>query len=189
MIKRCPWPGDDPLYIKYHDAEWGVPVRDDEKLFEFLVLEGMQAGLSWITILKKRENFRKAFHHFDPKIIARYNDKNVKRLMSDKGIIRNEQKIRAAIANARVFLDVQDEFGSFSDYMWGFVDGRPVINRRKRLSDLPAKTKLSDKISKDLKDRGFKFVGSTIIYAHMQATGMVNDHLINCFRYKIVSRL
>jgi len=153
------------------------------------VLEGMQAGLSWITILKKRENFRKAFHHFDPKIIARYNDKNVKRLMSDKGIIRNEQKIRAAIANARVFLDVQDEFGSFSDYMWGFIDGGPIINRRKRLSDLPAKTKLSDKISKDLKDRGFKFVGSTIIYAHMQATGMVNDHLINCFRYKIVSRL
>ncbi len=187
MKSRCPWPGDDPLYIEYHDKEWGVPVRDDVKQFEFLILEGMQAGLSWLTILKKRENFRKAFDGFDAERMARYSKREFKRLMNDAGIIRNEQKIRAAIANAGVFLTVQEEFGSFSDYIWGFVDGRPILNRWKNLKQLPAKTKLSDEISRDLKARGFKFVGSTIVYAHMQATGMVNDHLVDCFRYKALA--
>ncbi len=188
MKTRCPWPGDDPLYVEYHDTEWGVPLHDDAKLFEFLVLEGMQAGLSWITILRKRENFCKAFHGFDAKRIARYGERDVQRLLKDAGIIRNGQKIRAAIANAQAFLEVQEEFGSFDDYIWQFVEGRPVVNRWKRLSELPAKTALSDTISKDLKARGFKFVGSTIVYAHLQATGMVNDHLIDCFRHKALSR-
>lgn len=182
-IVRCPWPKDDPLYISYHDREWGVPVHDDGKFFEFLTLEAAQAGLSWITVLRKRENYRKAFSNFDPVKVARFTEKEVRRLMGNAGLIRNEQKIRAAINNARAFLKVQDEFGSFDDYSWRFVDGKPVINRWKTLKQLPATSKGSDTFSADLKERGFKFVGPTIIYAHMQACGMVNDHLMSCFRY------
>ena len=168
---------------EYHDTEWGVPLHDDRKLFEFLVLEGFQAGLSWATILRKRENFRKAFHGFDPERIARYTARDVKRLMADAGIIRNRQKIDAAVNNARRFLEIQKEFGSFDAYIWRFVQGKPIRNRFRSLSQLPARTPLSDAISKDLKARGFRFVGSTIVYAHMQATGMVNDHTVGCFRY------
>ena len=181
-VKRCAWI-NDPLMREYHDTEWGVPLHDDGKLFEFLVLEGFQAGLSWATILRKRENFRKAFHGFDPERIARYTARDVKRLMADAGIIRNRQKIDAAVNNARRFLEIQREFGSFDAYIWRFVQGKPVRNRFRSLSQLPARTPLSDAISKDLKARGFKFVGSTIVYAHMQATGMVNDHTFGCFRY------
>jgi len=181
-VKRCAWI-NDPLMREYHDTEWGVPLHDDGKLFEFLVLEGFQAGLSWATILRKRENFRKAFHGFDPERIARYTARDVKRLMADAGIIRNRQKIDAAVNNARRFLEVQREFGSFDAYIWRFVQGKPIRNRFRSLSQLPARTPLSDAISKDLKARGFKFVGSTIVYAHMQATGMVNDHTVGCFRY------
>jgi len=170
-----------PLYIYYHDQEWGRPVFDDPTLFEFLILEGFQAGLSWITILRKRENFRKAFDHFDFNKIARYTGKDFDRLMGNEGIIRNRSKIRAAISNAQTFLRVREEFGSFGKYIWDFVDGTPIINNFKRLEEIPASTPLSDKISKDLKKRGFKFVGSTIVYAHMQATGMVNDHVTDCF--------
>jgi len=187
-VNRCPWPANDPRMIEYHDREWGVPAHDDRKLFEFLVLEGMQAGLSWSTILNKRENFRKAFHGFDPARVARYTAKDVKRLLADAGIVRNRAKIEAAINNAQRFLEVQKEFGSFDVYIWQFVGGKPIRNRFKSLSELPPKTALSDAISKDLKQRGFKFVGSTIVYAHMQATGMVNDHLVDCFRYKEVER-
>jgi DNA-3-methyladenine glycosylase I len=187
-LKRCPWPADDPRMIEYHDREWGVPLHDDRGLFEFLVLEGMQAGLSWSTILNKRENFRKAFDGFDPKKVARYTAKDVKRLLADAGIVRNRAKIEAAINNAQRFLEVQEEFGSFDRYIWQFVGGKPIKNRFKSLSELPPKTALSDAISKDLKERGFKFVGSTIVYAHMQATGMVNDHLVSCFRYREVMR-
>jgi DNA-3-methyladenine glycosylase I len=168
----------------YHDTEWGVPLHDDLRLFEFLVLESMQAGLSWATILNKRENFRKAFRGFDIDRVAGYGKKDVQRLLGDPGIVRNRLKIEAAINNARRFLEVQREFGSFDDYIWRFVDGRPIRNRFRSLSELPARTQLSDKISKDLKDRGFRFMGSTIVYAHMQATGMVNDHMVSCFRYK-----
>ncbi len=182
--QRCGWAGSDPVYVHYHDTEWGVPVYDDRKLFEFLILEGAQAGLSWITILKRREGYRKAFANFDARKVERFGEKEVARLMQDTGIIRNQLKIRAAITNAAAFLKVQKECGSFSDYIWGFVDGKPIRNQRKSLKELPAKTPLSDTISKDLKQRGFKFVGSTIIYAHMQATGMVNDHITDCFRYK-----
>ena len=181
-LKRCAWI-NDPLMREYHDTEWGVPLHDDGKLFEFLVLEGFQAGLSWATILRKRENFRKAFHGFDPERIARYTARDVKRLMADAGIIRNRQKIDAAVNNARRFLEIQKEFGSFDAYIWRFVQGKPIRNRFRSLSQLPARTPLSDAISKDLKARGFKFVGSTIVYAHMQATGMVNDHTVGCFRY------
>ncbi len=170
----------------YHDREWGVPVHDDRMLFEFLVLEGMQAGLSWATILRKRENFRKAFSGFDVRRVAGYDDRDVQRLLEDPGIIRNRLKIAAALCNARRFLEVQGKFGSFDNYIWGFVDGRPIRNRFRSLSDLPERTPLSDRISKDLKDRGFKFTGSTIVYAHMQATGMVNDHMTYCFRYRQV---
>jgi len=177
------WGEVDPLLAGYHDREWGVPLHDDRKLFEFLVLEGFQAGLSWMTILRKRENFRKAFAGFDPKKVARFTAPDVKRLLADAGIIRNKLKVAAAIHNAQRFLDVQKEFGSFAAYMWSFVGGEPVVNRFRRLSDLPARTRLSDRVSADLKKRGFKFVGSTIVYAHMQATGMVNDHLIGCFRH------
>jgi DNA-3-methyladenine glycosylase I len=180
-LKRCQWCGNDPLYIYYHDQEWGRPVFDDPTLFEFLILEGFQAGLSWITILRKRENFRKAFDHFDFNKIARYTGKDFDRLMGNEGIIRNRSKIRAAISNAQTFLRVREEFGSFGKYIWDFVDGTPIINNFKRLEEIPASTPLSDKISKDLKKRGFKFVGSTIVYAHMQATGMVNDHVTDCF--------
>ena len=185
--KRCAWVNpNNELYVKYHDEEWGVPVYDDQLLFEFLILEGMQAGLSWETVLKKRENFRNAFDNFDAKKISRYSEKKVAKLMQDVGIIRNNLKIRGAIINAKLFLEVQKEFGSFSNYLWDFVDGKPIVNKFKKMSDLPAKTELSDKISKDMKKRGFKFVGSTIIYAHMQATGMVNDHEMGCFRYNQV---
>ncbi len=180
-IQRC-WGGADGKMVAYHDDEWGVPLHDDAKLFEFLILEGMQAGLSWRTILHKRENFRKAFHGFDVLKVSRYGLPQIRRLMGDAGIIRNRQKIEAAIDNARCFLDVQAEFGSFDQYIWRFVDGRPIRNRFRSLAELPARTPLSDLISQDLKQRGFKFVGSTIVYAHMQATGMVNDHLITCFR-------
>lgn len=184
--QRCPWAGKDPLYIAYHDLEWGVPVYDDSKLFEFLVLETFQAGLSWITILRKRENFRSAFSNFDYKKIAKYDQLKIDELLQDTGIIRNKLKINATISNARAFMAVQEEFGSFSKYIWGFVGGKPVHNQYKTLEELPAKTTLSDIISKDLKKRGFKFVGSTVVYAHMQATGMVNDHLVSCFRHREV---
>jgi len=167
----------------YHDEEWGTPLHEDRKIFEFLVLEGMQAGLSWRTVLYKRENFRRAFHDFDPVKVARYAARDVRRLLGDAGIIRNRQKILAAINNAKRFLEVQEEFGSFDRYIWGFVRGKPVVNRLKSFSKLPARTPLSDLISKDLKARGFKFVGSTIVYSHLQATGLVNDHLVTCFRH------
>jgi DNA-3-methyladenine glycosylase I len=183
MVRRCPWPGDDPLMLAYHDTEWGVPMHDERKLFEFLVLEGMQAGLSWSTILKKRENFRRAFDGFDPTRIALYTGKDVKRLLADPGIIRNRLKILAAINNAQRFLAVQKEFGSFDAYIWRFIGGKPVKHRFRTLSELPATSPESDLISSDLKRRGFKFVGSTIVYAHMQATGMINDHLVSCLRY------
>jgi len=179
---------EDPLYRDYHDKEWGVPVHDDMKLFEFLVLEGAQAGLSWATILRKRENFRKAFDNFDPKKVARYDEGKVRNLLSNAGIIRNELKIRSAIMNARAFLDVQKEFGSFDSYVWQFVGGEPKRNRWKSMKEIPATTKESDAMSKDLIKRGFKFVGSTICYSHMQATGMVNDHVVYCFRYREIGR-
>lgn len=183
MKKRCFWVSDDPLYIEYHDNEWGVPVYDDDKLFEFLILETFQAGLSWITILKKRENFRKAFDNFDYKKIAKYSEDKYEELLQDAGIIRNKLKIKATITNAQLFIKVQEEFGSFSKYIWDFTNGKPIINKFKKREEVPATTELSDAISKDLKKRGFKFVGSTVIYAHMQATGMVNDHTTDCFRY------
>lgn len=181
--RRCPWPGDDPLMIAYHDAEWGVPLHDDRKLFEFLVLEGMQAGLSWSTILRKRENFRRSFDNFAPAVIARYANQEKDRLLADPGIIRNRLKIEAAIINAQRFLAVQEEFGSFDKYIWKFIGGKPIRHRFRSVSEVPATTPESDLISSDLRRRGFKFVGSTIVYAHMQATGMTNDHLVSCFRY------
>lgn len=181
--KRCAWCGNDPLYMAYHDEEWGVPVYDDETLFEFLILETFQAGLSWITILRKRENFRKAFDNFDYKKIAKYDEPKYENLLQDAGIIRNKLKIRATISNAQVFMEVQKEFGTFSNYIWSFTEGKPIKNSFASLAEVPATTVLSDKLSKDLKKRGFKFVGSTVIYAHMQATGMVNDHVEDCFRY------
>ena len=185
MIKtRCGWVSDDPIYIAYHDDEWGVPVRDDQRLFEFLILETFQAGLSWITVLRKRDNFRVAFDHFDVKQVAAYDDTKVESLLADAGIIRNRAKIRDAISNAQAFIQIQNEFGSFSKYIWDFVDGKPIQNSRATLTDIPAKTELAERISKDLKKRGFKFVGPTVVYAHMQATGMVNDHVIDCFRHK-----
>ncbi len=183
---RCSWCGDDPLYVAYHDEEWGVPVYDDQTLFEFLILETFQAGLSWITILRKRENFRKAFDQFDYNRIATYNQDKVDSLLQDAGIIRNKLKVNSAIINAQHFMEIQKEFGSFSKYVWGFVNGKPIKNNFKTLEECPANTSLSDEISKDLKKRGFKFVGTTVIYAHMQATGMVNDHIKNCFRYNEV---
>jgi DNA-3-methyladenine glycosylase I len=185
--RRCAWLGDDKLMLEYHDREWGVPLHDDRKIFEFLVLEGMQAGLSWRTILHKRENFRKAFHRFDPAKIACYGMTEIERLMADPGIIRNRAKIMAAVNNAQRFLEVQAAFKTFDRYIWGFVGRKPIRNRFKKLSELPARTELSDAISADMKKRGFKFVGSTIVYAHMQATGMVNDHVIGCFRHQEVS--
>jgi DNA-3-methyladenine glycosylase I len=185
-MERCPWPGIDETYIKYHDEEWGVPVHDDRKHFEFLVLEGAQAGLSWATILKRRENYRQAYDNFDPAKVAKYDDAKVAELLANAGIIRNRKKIESSIKNAKCFLEIQKEFGSFDDYIWAFVDFKPVINSWKTLSELPATTELSDRISKDLKKRGFSFVGSTIIYAHIQAIGLVNDHLVSCFRYKQV---
>jgi DNA-3-methyladenine glycosylase I len=181
--KRCPWATSDPLYILYHDREWGVPVHDDRKLFEMLILEGAQAGLSWITILKKRENYRQAFDNFDAEKIIGYDRRKIRKLLNNEGIVRNRLKIEAAIRNAEAFLAVRKEFGSFDKYIWQFVGGKPMINRWKTLGEIPAKTAESDAMSKDLKKRGFKFVGSTICYAFMQATGMVNDHLVECFRY------
>ncbi len=181
-VVRCAWPGADPLYTAYHDTEWGVPVRDDRTQFEFLVLESAQAGLSWITILRKRENYRRAYHGFDPEAVARFTDADIARLSADAGIVRNRRKIEASVVNARKFLEIREEFGSFSRYLWSFVDGRPVVNRWTRLSQIPAKTALSDRISADLIRRGFRFVGSTIVYSHLQATGLVNDHLTGCFR-------
>jgi len=183
---RCGWCVGDSLYEDYHDNEWGKPVYDDETLFEFLILETFQAGLSWITVLRKRENFRKAFDNFDYKKIVNYNQGKIDSLLLNAGIIRNKLKINATITNARAFMKIQEEFGSFSKYIWDFVDGKPIKNKFKSIKDLPPNTPLSDGISKDLKKRGFKFVGSTVIYAHMQATGMVNDHEINCFKYNEV---
>ncbi|MGH7820682.1 MAG: DNA-3-methyladenine glycosylase I [Candidatus Binatia bacterium] len=185
-MKRCSWAESDPLYVPYHDEEWGVPVHDDRKLFEFLILEGAQAGLSWITILRKRDGYRRAFDGFDARKVARYDARRVKKLLLDAGIVRNRLKIEAAVANARAFLEAQREFGSFDAYVWRFVDGRPKRNRWKEIREIPARTPESDAMSKDLKRRGFRFVGSTICYAHMQATGMVNDHLTSCFRYREV---
>jgi DNA-3-methyladenine glycosylase I len=181
--KRCSWCGDDPLYVAYHDEEWGVPVYDDRTLFEFLILEGAQAGLSWSTILKKREGYRRAFDGFDAEKIARYGGIKISALLTDPGIVRNQLKIGSAVTNAQAFLKIRDEWGSFSDYIWSFVDGRPIQNTCRTLAEIPAKTPHAESISKDLKKRGFRFVGPTIIYAHMQATGMVNDHLVDCFRY------
>ena len=183
---RCDWCVGDPLYEKYHDEEWGVPVYNDHKLFEFLILETFQAGLSWITVLRKREHFRIAFDNFDYNKIAKYNQNKIDELIGNAGIIRNKLKIKATITNAQVFIAIQKEFGSFSDYIWKFTKGKPIKNKFKTMSDIPANTSLSDDLSKDLKKRGFKFVGTTVIYAHMQATGMVNDHIVGCFRYNEV---
>jgi len=188
MMKRCAWCGNDSLYVSYHDEEWGVPVHDDRRLFEFLVLEGAQAGLSWLTILKKRENYRKAFDDFDVQRIAGYGQQDITRLLQDSGIVRNRLKIDAAIRNARGVLSIREEYGTLDTFLWSYVDGAPVQNAWERMADLPAKTKTSDQMSKDLKKRGFNFVGSTICYALMQAVGMVNDHVTNCFRYKEIAR-
>ncbi|MBU2950714.1 DNA-3-methyladenine glycosylase I [Tamlana agarivorans] len=184
--EKCSWCHGDSLYEAYHDKEWGVPVFDDATLFEFLILETFQAGLSWITILRKRENFRKAFDAFDYKKIANYDQDKIDGLLLNAGIVRNKLKIKATITNAQAFIKIQSEYGSFSKYIWGFVDGQPIKNKFNKMSEVPANTPLSDAVSKDLKKRGFKFVGSTVIYAHMQATGMVNDHIVNCFRHNEV---
>lgn len=187
--KRCAWAADaGPLYQRYHDREWGVPVHDDRKLFEFLILEGAQAGLSWSTILKKRENYRRAFANFDPRRVARYDAAKARRLLNDPGIVRNRLKIRSTIDNARAFLKVQKEFGSFDAYIWRFVGGRPIQNRRRTMKQVPPRTKESDAMSKDLKQRGFRFVGSTVCYAFMQAVGMVNDHTVDCFRRRVLAK-
>jgi len=183
MRIRCPWAGTDPLYIDYHDTQWGVPLHDDRRLFEFLILEGAQAGLSWITVLKKRENYRVAFEGFDPEKVARYDDARIGELIVNEGIIRNRLKIAAAIENARAFIKVQNEFGSFNAYIWQFVDGTPVRNQWKSMQQVPAQTTTSMQMSEELKKKGFKFVGPVICYAFMQAIGMVNDHLVDCFRY------
>jgi DNA-3-methyladenine glycosylase I len=183
MIKRCEWAGSDPLYQEYHDTEWGVPLFDDRRLFEFLILEGAQAGLSWSTILRKRENYRKAFDNFDAAKIAQYQKTKINELLADPGIIRNRLKINATVQNGRAFLEIQKEYGSFRDYIWQFTGGKPIVNSWKSLKEIPAKTAESDAMSKDLKKHGFSFVGSTICYAFMQAVGMVNDHVVNCFRY------
>lgn len=180
QIRRCEWAGPDPIYIDYHDNEWGKPLHDDNKLFEMLILEGMQAGLAWITVLKKRENFRTAFDGFDPHKVALYDDAKVEELLANKGIIRHRGKINAAIGNAKAFLEIQKEYGSFDRFLWAYVNGAPIINMPESMADIPASTPLSDRISKDLKARGFKFVGSTIVYAFMQAVGMVDDHMIWC---------
>ena len=182
-LNRCSWCGDDPLYQQYHDDEWGVPCRDDKKLFEFVLLEGAQAGLSWITVLRKREAYRSAFADFDVQRVAAFDEQDIERLINDAGIVRNRLKIASAISNARLFIDIQKEFGSFSNYFWGYVDNQPIVNRWANHSEIPATTELSDLIAKDMKKRGFKFFGSTICYAHMQAMGLVNDHTADCFRY------
>lgn len=188
-LNRCFWCGDDPLYQKYHDEEWGIPVYDDQKLFEFLILEGAQAGLSWITILRRRDGYRNAFANFDVHKVAAFGPADVERLMQDTGIIRNRAKIESAISNAKLYINIQQEFGSFSNYIWGFLPNKkPIINQLKSRADYPARTELSDKIAKDMKKRGFKFFGTTICYAHMQATGMVMDHTTDCFRYPALSQ-
>lgn len=184
MIKRCEWCGTDPLYTKYHDEEWGVLVHDDRKLFEMLILEGAQAGLSWITILKKRENYKKLFDNFDAIKISKYTEKKITELLDNPGIVRNKLKVNSTVINAKIFLKIQKEYDSFDKYIWHFVNDVPIINKFKSLNEIPAKTEISDIMSKDLKKRGFKFVGSTICYAFMQAVGMVNDHTTDCFRYK-----
>ena len=189
MKKRCTWCGSDPLYVAYHDKEWGLPIHDDQLLFEFLILEGAQAGLSWLTILKKRENYRKAFDAFNPKVVANYTEDDINRLMADAGIVRNRLKIESAIKNAQGVLKIQAEFGSFDAYLWKYVDGRPLQNKWKTLEDIPVQTQISETMSKDLKKRGFNFVGPTICYAFMQAIGMVNDHTTDCFKYGEVKRL
>ncbi|MCR4336964.1 MAG: DNA-3-methyladenine glycosylase I [Candidatus Omnitrophica bacterium] len=187
--KRCAWvPEADELYQLYHDVEWGVPVYDDHKIFEFLILESAQAGLSWITVLRKRENYRKAFAGFDPTQVVQFSRGDIQKLLQNPGIIRNRLKVEAAVNNAKYFLAIQKEFGTFSKYIWRFVDGKPLRNRWKSFSDLPTKTKEAENLSKDLKERGFKFLGPTVVYAHMQATGMVNDHTTDCFRYEEVSQ-
>jgi DNA-3-methyladenine glycosylase I len=187
-ITRCEWSlGVDPAYERYHDTEWGVPVRDDRTHFEFLVLEGAQAGLSWWTILRKREGYRRAFAGFDPGKVARFTSRTLEKLMTDEGIVRNRQKIEAAVTNARAFLEIQEQRGSFDAYVWEFVGGAPIVNKWRKHGDVPPTSRESDALSKDLKARGFKFVGSTIVYAHMQATGLVNDHLVGCFRYREVN--
>lgn len=184
--ERCGWCGTDPLYVAYHDREWGVPLRDDHSQFEFLILETFQAGLSWITVLRKREHFREAFDHFDFEKIARYDEQKLETLMQNANIIRNRLKIRATVSNAQAFIKIREEFGSFCNYIWGFTGGKPLVNRHLSLKDVPPVSPESDALSKDLKKRGFKFVGSTVVYAHMQATGMVNDHLVSCFRHSEV---
>lgn len=189
MTTRCQWCGEDPLYVAYHDQEWGVPVWDDRRLFEFLILEGAQAGLSWITILRKREGYRRLFGDFDPSRVARFSDARLHKLLEDPAIVRNRLKVFGARTNARAFLEVQDSHGSFANYIWKFIDGRPLQNNWKSLREVPATSPVSDVISKDMKKRGFTFVGSTIIYAHMQATGMVNDHTTDCFRHAECLRL
>lgn len=189
MCKRCDWGNSNALMIKYHDEEWGVPLHDDQKLFEFIILESFQAGLSWQIVLNKRENFRRAFDQFNLELVAKYDETKTDELVQDKSIIRNKQKIAACINNAKCFLQIQKEYGSFDKYIWGFVNYKPIVNEFKSLKELPAKTPLSDTISADLKKRGFKFVGSTVVYAHMQATGMVNDHLTYCHRYNEVQKM
>ncbi|MEN1728970.1 MAG: DNA-3-methyladenine glycosylase I [Pseudomonadota bacterium] len=184
--RRCPWCGEDPLYQRYHDKEWGVPVHDDRTWFEFLMLESAQAGLSWITILRKREAYREAFADFDPERVARFGPADVERLMGNAGIVRNRLKIQSAITNAQAFLALQEEVGSFNEWSWNWVDGKPIVNHHQSMSDVPVTTPLAEQISKDLKARGFKFVGPTIVYAHMQASGMVNDHLVSCYRWSEV---
>lgn len=182
-MERCAWAGDDPLYVRYHDEDWGVPVHEDRTHFEFLVLESAQAGLSWITVLRRRENYRRLYDQFDPRIVAEYGEEKIEALLGDTGIIRNRMKVESSVNNARRFLEVQEEFGSFDRYLWDFVGRKPVVNRWSEMSQIPASTELSDRVSKDLKKRGFRFIGTTIIYAHLQAVGLVNDHLVGCFRY------
>lgn len=189
MSDRCSWAGSDPLYVAYHDTEWGVPVHDERTLFEFLSLECQQAGLSWITVLRKREHYRKRFHRFDPKKVAKMSDADIEERLLDPGLIRNRLKLYSLRSNAIAFLAIQKEFGSFDQYIWGFVGGKAIDGKRQAMSDLPATSAISDALSKDLKKRGFKFVGSTICYAHMQATGMINDHVSTCFRYQQVKKL
>lgn len=189
MLEACPWCGQNPLYRRYHDTEWGVPVHEDAVLFEFLILEGAQAGLSWITVLRKREHYRRAFNHFDAERVAAFDAARIEALLQDPGLIRNRLKMESAVSNARAFLEVQAQFGSFDRYIWGFVDGRPIVNRFASTVEVPAVTPLAETISRDLKRRGFRFVGPTIVYAHMQATGMVNDHLVTCPRHAVCAAL
>ena len=186
-MQRCAWCGEEPLYLAYHDEEWGVPVRDDRKQFEFIVLESAQAGLSWLTILKKREGYRQAYAGFDPQKVAAFDEEKIQQLLGNPDIVRNERKIRASVKNAQSFLAIQKEFGSFSAYLWAFVDDKPIVNHWAEESEIPAKTELSERISKDLKKRGFSFLGPTIIYAHLQATGLVNDHVTGCYRHAELS--